>query len=664
MHWWQNPPESFLENGIKVQSGLFAGFEQNARSIRFSFFIFAATYPYIISCMPFVLKQIIRFFNYFIFWMIFFLLIKAFFLISNYGLSSQLSGAEIFNIFRHGLKMDISTSCYLLILPGLLIAFNRFIHTGIANRIIKIYTIVILILASLLAVTDWGLYPHWGTRVNVTAFNYIDDPVAMSASISFGDIFKVLAISGLLIAGFIYLYQRFFPNGMVASGKAGWFFIPLQLFLVAALILPIRGGLDTSPLNLSSVAFSPKLYVNQAACNYLWNFAKSVEKRKRLSNPCEYMSQEESRCCFNEFMKKNTLANQPGLIKLDSAKQPNVILIILESFSNKVIADLGGMHDIAPNLDSLCKTSTVFTSFYSTGNRSDRGISALLGGYPSLLSTSIMVYPEKSRSLTLLPEYFNRKNYHTSFYYGGDINFYNLKTFVLQSNCSQIITKADFPANLGRMSKWGVPDGYVFERALEDLKTEKEPFMKTIYTISSHPPFDVPYSKIDGNSNEKKYLNSVAYADSCLGKFIDEFRKSPLWKNTLFIVTSDHGNMEPGPTDITDPASYRIPLIWSGGVVDSVQRIETITQQIDFGTTLIHQLGWETDPSKFSKDFFTSSPYAFYMHDGGWVYVVPEGCFRFDQDRKSFSPNPEEKPVNLQFPKAYMQVLHDDFIGR
>jgi len=216
------------------------------------------------------------------------------------------------------------------------------------------------------------------------------------------------------------------------------------------------------------------------------------------------------------------------------------------------------------------------------------------------------------------------------------------------------------------MSKWGVPDGYVFEKALEDFKTEKQPFMKTIYTISSHPPYDVPYSKIKGTSLQEKYLNSVAYTDSCLGKFIDEFRKSPLWENTLFIVTADHGHMEPGPTDITDPATYRIPLIWSGGVVDSIQRIETITQQVDFGTSLVHQLGWEADSSRFSKDFFTSHPYAFYMLDSGWGYMIPEGKFYFDQNTGNFVAKPDQvdHSIDLKFPKAYLQVLHEDFVGR
>lgn len=616
--------------------------------------------------MTVALKQIIQLLKYFLFWLIYFWIAKLFFLMGNPDQTSLLSFGELAGIFGYGLKMDVSTACYLLVLPGLFFSLQCFLPKPFFYRFLRIYTLLVLIVASLLAVLDLGLFPHWGTRVNVTAFNYIDDPVAMRASVSIVDVLKSLLLAGCLIAGFFWLYTRVFTENTAFGPKPKWYVPLLQLIMVSCLIVPIRGGLDTSPLNLSSVAFSPKLYVNQAATNYLWNFAKSVEKRKRLINPCAYMPGEESLRLFNAFMKEDTLIHKPQLIKLDPDKQPNVLLIILESFSNKVIAPLGGLHGIAPNLDSLCGRSTVFTSFYSTGNRSDRGISAVLGGYPSLLSTSIMVYPEKARSLTLLPEYFNRKKYTTSFYYGGDINFYNLKTFILQSSCGKMTTKSDFPAGLGRMSKWGVPDGFVFERALEDLKTEKEPFMKTIYTISSHPPYDVPYSKIKGNSNQDKYLNSVAYTDSCLGVFLDGFRKSPLWANTLVIVTSDHGTLPPGPTDITDPASYRIPLIWSGGVVDSLQKIETICMQSDFSVSLIRQLGWEADSSRFAKDFFTSHPHAFYMLDTGWGYVIPEGNYYFDQNRRDFVPDPanDGKSVDLNVAKAYMQVLHDDFISR
>lgn len=596
--------------------------------------------------------------------MIFFWLSKVLFLAFNFAQTSGLNFSEISGIFVHGLKMDVSTACYLLVLPALLVTMSFVLKSKLVSRIIYIYTLIFIVVATFLSVLDLGLYPHWGTRVNTTAFNYINDPVAMSASVSVGDVVSGLLFIVAFFFVFRYLYRRLFPEGIATQGKISWSIPLIQLFVVATLIVPIRGGLDTSPLNLSSVAFSQKLYVNQAATNYLWNFAKSVEKRKRLENPCAYMPEADSKKLFNEFMQRDSVVVKPQLVRLNPQKQPNVLLVILESFSNKVIAELGGMHNIAPNLDSLCTKSTVFTNFYSTGNRSDRGISAILGGYPSLLSTSIMVYPEKSRSLTLLPDYFNRHNYHTSFYYGGDINFYNLKTFVLQSKCGKITTKSDFPAKLGRMTKWGVPDEYVFMRALDDLKTEQEPFMKTIYTVSSHPPFDVPYSKIKGNSVDDKYLNSVAYTDSCLGVFINEFRKSPLWENTLLIVTSDHGTISPGPTDITETASYRIPLIWSGGVVDSIQHIKTISQQVDFGATLIHQLGWEPDSSKFAKDFFISHPFAFYMLESGWGYVTEEGEYYFDQNARNFIRKPEKFTEDLARPKAYMQVLHDDFIHR
>ncbi|PKP35880.1 MAG: hypothetical protein CVU00_00100 [Bacteroidetes bacterium HGW-Bacteroidetes-17] len=605
-------------------------------------------------------------FKYFIYWIAIFWLAKIMFLLFTLDLSKHLSFGEIVGIFGYGLIMDISTACYLLVVPGLLVVFRTIIPVRFLNRLMWFYTFLLLFISILLIIIDLGLYPYWGTRVNVTIFNYINDTVSLKSSLAFFDILLGLFVIGSFITGFIFIYRMIFKSGLFPEGNIKWTAALVQLFLVASLIFPMRGGLDTSPLNLSSVAFSSKLYVNQAATNFLWNFAKSIDTRDRLSNPCIYMTNEESVRIFDEYVKNDTIVTRPQLIKLDPEKRPNVILIILESFSNKAIAPLGGLQDITPNLNALHNKSTTFSNFYASGNRSDRGISALLGGYPSLLRTSIMVYPEKAQNLTLLPEYFNRKNYHTSFYYGGDINFYNLKTFVLQAEFGKLTTKSDFPAELGRMSKWGVPDGFVFERALEDLKSEQEPFMKTIYTISSHPPYDVPYSKIKGNSNDEKYLNSVAYTDSCLGVFIDEFRKSALWENTLLIVTSDHGSLVPGPTNVTEPESYRIPLIWTGGVLDSLQKIETICQQSDLGTTLIHQLGWETDSAKFSRDFFSSNPHAFYMLNSGWGYVTPEGYYYFDQEIGDFVSNPanDGKPLDPYFPKAFMQVLHDDFVNR
>ncbi len=609
------------------------------------------------------LKQISRLFRYFIFWMIFFWLNKSVFLLWNGAQTYRLSFAEIAGIFGYGLKMDVSAACYLLLIPGLVLIFRFVVSKSAADRLVRIYTIIVLIIASFLFVLDLALYPHWGTRVNITAFNYVNDAVAMKASVSFVAAAAGILSCGAIAWGFLVLYKRLFPQGFFAEGRSGAVPSFIWLLLTATLIIPIRGGFDTSPMNLSSVAFSSKLFVNQAASNYLWNFGNSVDKHDKFSNPCVYMTKQESEQVFNAAVRFDTITQYPRLLKSDLSVPPNVILVILEGFSNKVVPFLGGMTGVAPNLDSLCRNAVVFTRFYASGNRSDRGISALLGNYPSLLNTSIMLYPEKSRKLTVIQEYFNRHDYFTSFYYGGDINFYNLKSFVLQGNSNRVVSKADFPVETGRMTKWGVPDGYLFEKALNDLRTEKSPFFQTIYTVSSHPPYDVPYLKIRGSSVRERYLNSVSYTDSCLGQFIRTLRKLPLWDNTLLIVTSDHGHLQPGPTGITDPGTYLIPMIWSGGVVAQPQRIETIAMQSDFAATLVRQLGWNGGSDRFSGDIFRNNPFAFYMLETGWGYVTPEGSFYFDQNRKDFTPE-GVKPSDTQFPKAFMQLLHEDFLSR
>ena len=179
--------------------------------------------------------------------MTFFWLSKALFLIFNWDQTSQLAFGEVWGIFWHGLKMDVSTACYLLLLPALLFSLCPYLPVGFVNRFTRVYSIVVVIITSILVVLDLGLYPHWGTRINVTVFNYINDPVAMGASVSVFDALKGLLMAGVLFAGFYFLYKRFFRKGFAVEGSVKWYAVFIQLFLVATLIIPIRGGLDTSP---------------------------------------------------------------------------------------------------------------------------------------------------------------------------------------------------------------------------------------------------------------------------------------------------------------------------------------------------------------------------------------------------------------------------------
>jgi phosphoglycerol transferase MdoB-like AlkP superfamily enzyme len=609
-------------------------------------------------------KLLVVFFKYFLFWLVYFLLSKCVFLINNYNLSGSLTFSEIAGIFYHGFRMDISLVSYLMIIPGILLAFSFLITPKVLSFIFKFYTFLLFVVITFINIIDLGLYPHWGTRVGISAFDYIGDPQGVISSITLKDVFAATVVIVSYFVLFVWLFNRFLQKNVSGSAKQKWYYFPVMLVLTGSLFIPIRGSLGTSPINLSTVSFSNKLYVNQAAYNFLWNFFQTIERKKTYTNPCVYMEMNEAYQKF-EMVESRRVPSDSLFIDIDQADLPNVVIIILESFSNKVISSFGGKYNVSPNLDSISAEAVIFPSFYASGNRSDRGMAAILGSYPSLLSQSVINYPEKSDKLPMMSDYFNRNGYHTSFYYGGDIDFYNLKSFVLQGEYNEVTSQKDFPNELQEMSNWGVPDGFVFERVLKE--TDKpEPFFTVVYTLSSHTPYDVPVQMIKGSSNEAKFLNSLAYTDSCLGDFIRAFKQTKYWDNTLVIITSDHGALEPGPTEIIEPATYQIPLIWTGGVVKNPGVIHKIGGQPDLTPTLAKQFGWKPDPSVFGHDLMSTPSYAFYMCDSGWGYITEEGKFFYDNNAGSFIhfSTTENANPDFDFAKAYLQVLHDDFLKK
>ena len=607
---------------------------------------------------------LITFFKYFLFWLVYFLLSKLFFLLYNFELTRSLSFPEIFGIFAHGLKMDLSITSYLMLVPGIVLSFSFLFNPKILVRFFRVYTYLLLALITVINLLDLGLYPHWGTRVSVSAFDYMGDPQGFTSSINWKDIVSAISVLLFYIVFFVLLFKRFLKKNIEKAAHQKWYLFPGMIFITALLIVPIRGGLGTTPINLSTVSFSNKLYVNHSSYNFLWNFLKTVELKRKMVNPCNYFDSNVALDKFNS-VEKQRIETDSLLVEIDKNNPPNVILIILESFSDKVISSFGGKLPVCPNLDSICTQSIIFPSFYASGNRSDRGMAAILGSYPSLLKESIINYPEKSKKLMMMSDYFNRNGYWSSFYYGGDIDFYNLKSFVLQGEFKDIIGQKDFPKEIRDMSSWGAPDAYLFDRVLTEID-KPEPFFTVAYTLSSHTPYDVPAQIIKGESTENKYLNSVAYTDSCLGDFIRAFEKTKYWGNTLLIITADHGHLHPGPTEIIDPATYRIPLIWTGGVVNEPAIINKIFGQPDLIPTIIKQFGWERDSALFGHDIFSTPQYAFYMWDTGWGYISAEGEFIYDQNTtqfRSFTTTGNKEP-DYDFAKSYMQMLHEDFLKK
>ncbi|MFO7658605.1 MAG: sulfatase-like hydrolase/transferase [Bacteroidales bacterium] len=568
---------------------------------------------------------------------------------------------SITGVFYHGFKLDFSVIGYILIIPLVTLFVTSFFNGRFGYKFIRIYTYIILVLFPIFIITDIALYKFWGFRLDNTPVLYIKNPDEMVASVSTGFIFLGLFLSVV----FSYLLIRVFNSSVLPVMKIitkGSFSERLViLFLVPALIIPIRGGFNTSPVNLSSAYFHTDNYLNHAAINLFWNLGYSFTNKETKNNPYEFFAKDTA-----GILLESLIENGPSDKKIITYNRPNVILIILESFTAKVIEPLGGIPGITPGFNKMSSSGILFENFYANGDRSDKGIVALFSGFPALGNTSVMKFPDKAGRLPAFPRDLKDAGYHLSFYYGGDIEFFNLKSYLISIGFQDIISDKDFKGEKN-LSKWGAPDEFVFDKLYTDLLTKKDtPFFKTLFTLSNHDPFDIPVKpKFGKDSDDNKFFSGAYYTDSCLYDFIQRFSKSEFWNNTLVVVVADHGSRMPGNTAAEHAGNYSVPMLWTGGVVEKDTIVSKISMQTDLAATLLYQLNLDGGNYKFSNNIFNSEykGYACYSYNEGFGFVTD--TFKYIYNGNSGSLNFTEGNYNEQLVlkgKALLQTAYDDFL--
>ena len=274
-----------------------------------------------------------------------------------------------------------------------------------------------------------------------------------------------------------------------------------------------------------------------------------------------------------------------------------------------------------------------------------------------------MKFAEKVEHLPSIPKAMKREGYDLKYYYGGDANFTNMLAYLVSAGFDKVVSDKDFPLK-DRTGKWGAPDHLVFERMLADLKTEpnpRRPIFRILQTSSSHEPFEVPFHKFDD-----KVKNAFAYTDDCLGKFVDELRKLPMWKNTVVLLVPDHQGAYPHHLD--DPlARHRIPLVLVGGAVAAPMKIDVPASQIDIAATLLYQLGIDHSEFIFSKNMLNPvSPHFGYFTEPSFFGMVTDTnqlVYNLDGEKVMLDEG-SEKGRNLLPGKAFLQKLYDDLDKR
>jgi phosphoglycerol transferase MdoB-like AlkP superfamily enzyme len=597
-------------------------------------------------------------------WILLFQFFRGIFFLYHHSESLEIGGALISKSAQLGLRMDISFAAYILMIPTLLIGFTAK-KWNWYHRFMNIYSLVVGSVISILTVCDLELFKAWGFRIDSTIFTYLNSPAEAMASAGATPVFGLTVL--LILIGFlvnkilITITQRAVPNFAPMSWVTS---LPTYTFLAALLIIPIRGGLQQIPMNVSNVFFSNKSFANHAAVNLPWNFVSSIlHSSYEKTNPFAFISQEEEEQTLSNLYKEGV----SDTLLLKNTTQPNVLIIIWESLTAKVVSELGGAANTTPNFSALTKEGILFTNMYASGNRSDKGMVAILSGYPAQPHRSIIKIPTKTQNLPSLPKVFKDKQYSTAYYYGGESEFANMKSYFLQQGYDKIIDKHDFqPEDMN--SKWGAHDHVVLNKLLQDLNQQKSPFFTTVFTLSSHEPFEVPVpTVIKGKSNEKLFLNAHHYTDASIGDFIKKAKKTAWWNNTLVVIMADHGH--PLPENPKGKANeFHIPMLWLGGVVEQHPlKIDTLCSQTDFAATLLNQLQMPSQDFKWSNDIFRKNrqPFAYFSFPNAIGWVKPNGYFvRDNLGGNIIERQGEVSDQEITTGKTYLQASFADYLKR
>ncbi len=505
------------------------------------------------------------------------------------GAYRYLSFSEILHTYLSGFPLDLAFISYFMVFSILVFWIGKSLHQTTARILFTWVGAVFLQISLIISLADAELFAVWGTKFNRQALQYLYSPEEAAASASEAN-WTGIVVSWLLFTAF-FLHRLSGLSKRIASTNqtttehlftAGKSIVSMALFGIA-----IRGGLSNVPINQSIAVFSSKPAANMAAINSGWNFLYFIINKNETIDPEKYHF---SKSGSDEAWLTHYFRTKTVTSALSQHPSPNVCIIILESFSAYGSKLLTEKDNAMTFLDSLQRTGFYIKKAFASGDRTDKGLAAVLSGWHGQPWQSILHEPDKAAKLPSIAKRFDQKGYQTGFVYGGDLGFANMRSYLFAAGFHVIKDQADFD-RAERTSKWGAHDAWSLKKLLAMNDQANKPFLHVLLTLSSHEPYDVPGGPYyAANSSQKELLNSIAYTDRCIRRFMEEAAKKTWFKNTIFVFVADHGRDMGYPETQFDRAGhFHIPLFFWGEALHPGLRgmaSEKVASQCDIAETL------------------------------------------------------------------------------
>jgi len=607
----------------------------------------------------------------FFYWLVVFWLQRLSFIIFFHDYFSGQTFSGIIATFFHGFKLDLSAICYIVTIPIFVLMIQQFFRFNFFKVFLFTYSIIVLLVAGFISVFDMGIYHDWHTHVNYRAINYLNYVYEASAFSDPHEDNQLTTIMIVQVVVGIVLLILFFRKSQFRFPWSKYSFLPGAISFIIIfplLFLGMRGGRQLIPINESSAYFSSSKILNDAAVNVTWNAVKKFTDNKASlqSSPYQFMPESEA----EDLVKQLYIPKKDSVISVLTTDRPNIVLFVLESFTADVFEALGGEKGVTPNLDTVLHQGILFTNIYSQGYRTDQGLACVFSGWPATPNFSVIMQPEKYHGLSFLPKELADAGYHNSFYYGGELDFANMRAYLLNAGISNAHDKSDYPAN-EMNAKWGAHDEFVMKKQASEISNEQQPFFSVILSLSSHEPFQVPMApQFPGDDIPSKFKSCCYYTDHCIGNYLQSVKNEPWYKNTLFIFVADHGHIYPRNRKFDEPARFHIPIIFYGEVVKPEFRgkeISNVGMQMDLPATILSQLHLSNKDFPWSNDLlnFYRNDFAYYSFDSGIGWVNDHSSFQhyFESKNTVYQSDPEDSTAWLNMSEAFLQRLYGEYIS-
>ena len=516
-------------------------------------------------------------------------------------------------VFVQGLRFDL-VLLGLLLAPAVIafpfLASNR-ILAPVWRLMLRVYLPVALLVAIFMELSTPSFIEQFDSRPNILFVEYLDHPKEVFSTLWAA--YKVpLILAVFFIAIFGAYTLRSFSRLTAPIQKTG--LVPALLvtpLLLVACLGMVRSTLDHRPVNPSTVALSTDPLVNDLALSSAYSLLYAIyEMRHEEGGGIRYgeLDDEQVISVVRDSMDVDswefTLPELPTLHLQypanPSGEPKNLVIIIEESLGAEFVGSLGGLN-LTPNLDRYAEQGIWLNNLYATGTRSVRGLEAIVSGFTPTSARSVVKLGKSQKNFFTLAEVLGRHGYNSSFIYGGEAQFDNMRRFFVNNGFDRVIDEKDYE-NPVFTGSWGVSDEDLFDRAHEEFsRPHSQPFFTLVFTSSNHSPFEYPDNRIEPFDVEKNTVNNaVKYADYALGRFLDKARDSDYWDNTVFLVVADHNSRVYG-SEVVPVERFHIPGLILGGAVEPAV-IETVASQIDLAPTVLSLIGLTSEHPMIGHD--------------------------------------------------------------